>query len=413
MISILLVDDEAEKTRVLAEVLMSVPGVTTESIETAGDVVSAKRALSRRKVDLVVLDIKLPSRLDRNPDADGGLDILRWLKGAGRRYAPEFIIGTTAYTDAFETAEPQFKDSVWHLVQFRYDSDEWVSLLKHAVTLIMERNIPPFQSDGSTYRTDVAIVTALKDPELSAVLGLPADWKRMPVQHDTFEYYAGSFPINGRQVSVTAVAAPLMGLPCAGVTATKLIYSFRPRYLVMTGITCGIKDKVNIGDVLLADPCWDWGSGKIRKSGKSAKLHPAAYQHRVDERIRSAVSQLKADPVKLAKIKDAWSGPRPSSELQLHIDAVASGGSVLQSKSAIAEIRSQHKNLIGVEMEIYSVMAAGAYAPEPRPLTFALKGVCDFGIEDKEAYDQYRPYAAYTSVAALSELLKDHLFSSS
>lgn len=102
MISILVVDDEEEKRRVLAEVLLATPGVTESSLTFASSVFEAKKKLQERGFDLMLLDINLPKRVDQHPVADGGLEILRWLKTRGKTHRPHYIVGTSAYPDALD-----------------------------------------------------------------------------------------------------------------------------------------------------------------------------------------------------------------------------------------------------------------------------------------------------------------------
>ena len=81
------------------------------------------------------------------------------------------------------------------------------------------------------------------------------------------------------------------------------------------------------------------------------------------------------------------------------VEAMASGASVLQAASLMDDVKDQHKNLVGVEMETYAVFTAAQYASEPRPKCISIKSVCDFGDEDKK--DGAHLYAAYTSARFL------------
>jgi nucleoside phosphorylase len=80
------------------------------------------------------------------------------------------------------------------------------------------------------------------------------------------------------------------------------------------------------------------------------------------------------------------------------------------------EVREQHKNLIGIEMENYAVFAASQEATEPRPMCITAKSVCDYGHEKKK--NDFRPYALHTSTKffwrflntpATLDLLNQHL----
>lgn len=88
----------------------------------------------------------------------------------------------------------------------------------------------------------------------------------------------------------------------------------------------------------------------------------------------------------------------------IRVGPVASGASVLQNSDAVQRILGDHKDLLGVEMEIFSVMFAAHVAPAPRPVAIALKSVCDFG--DEEKHDDYQKYAAYTSAQVLWKMIE-------
>jgi nucleoside phosphorylase len=83
---------------------------------------------------------------------------------------------------------------------------------------------------------------------------------------------------------------------------------------------------------------------------------------------------------------------------------MASGSAVLADGEVVAEIKTQQRDLCGIEMEAYGVYAAAHAACEPRPLTFALKAVCDFADPDKD--DRFQRFAAYTSARTTALLVE-------
>ena len=98
---------------------------------------------------------------------------------------------------------------------------------------------------------DVAVICALHDPELAAVLALSA-WTRGPVLvGDPQTYYTSSWnTAKGRSLRVVAAAPNHMGLTAAGVLSAKVVLQFQPRLVVMAGIAAGTKAKSQgFGDV--------------------------------------------------------------------------------------------------------------------------------------------------------------------
>ncbi|WP_271593325.1 phosphorylase family protein [Bradyrhizobium sp. CCBAU 65884] len=203
------------------------------------------------------------------------------------------------------------------------------------------------------------------------------------------------------------VAAPNKGMPLTAVTASKMIAAFRPKYLAMAGICAGIAGRVRLGDAIFADPSWDWGSGKIVESASKQQLQSAPYQHRLDESLRLKAHDFRRDVGLLAQIRAKWQGPKPDTEIAVHVGAVASGATVLQSARKMKELIDSHKDLRGIEMEIYAALCAAEYAANPKPSPFAVKSVCDFG--DKNKSDSFQDYAAFVSANVLFEFALGYL----
>jgi CheY-like chemotaxis protein len=101
------------------------------------------------------------------------------------------------------------------------------------------------------------------------------------------------------------------------------------------------------------------------------------------------------------------SGPKPDSEISLHVGAVASGAAVLQSHEKMKELVDTHKDLRAIEMEIFATLCAAEYAADPKPQAFAVKAVCDFGDEQKG--DSFQEYAAFVSAQVMYEFVISHL----
>ena len=396
MIKILIVEDEQEKRRMLIETLLEVEGVSLEQIKYVDDVLSAKREIAAWRFDMLILDINVPSRPDRQTEIGAGLDVISYVRNNKNAKRPACIIGMTA-----AAAEEVFSSPLWKLVRFSYSELAWQTPLKEAVRYLISARRPPFANDGQSYHIDLGIVVALEEEELKSVMDLDASWQEIPVENDHSRYFSGTFSEGERKISVVAVAAPKMGMPAAAVTASKLIHSFRPRLLAMSGICAGVRGKVGVGDILIADPCFDWDSGKwLREKPKAElKFRPAPYPWRLDEGLRGVVKRLDREQWLKDLCRNFEGKQIADRPPKIIVEAMASGASVLQAASLMDDVKDQHKNLVGVEMESYAVFTAAEYAAEPRPKCISIKSVCDFGDEDKE--DGAHAYAAYTSAQFL------------
>jgi CheY-like chemotaxis protein len=164
---ILLIDDDREKIRLIAEAVLSVPGVLSHDIEYATNVAAAKRAIVTTRFDLVILDINLPHRPEDRIVVGAGLDVLRFIKQNHKAKAPAYLFGLTAHDDGAAIASSEFSSPLWKLVRFSHSENEWRNPLQEAIAYLQKSSNPPYVSDGSTYHCDLAIFVALEGKNLS------------------------------------------------------------------------------------------------------------------------------------------------------------------------------------------------------------------------------------------------------
>lgn len=395
MVDILIVEDNIDKLREIVKEVLSVDGITENNIYEALDVFSAKKILKEKKFTLLILDINLPKKKGEHPEKLSGLDVLGFINNNRRSIPPTYIVGMTAYDEVFNDAQEQFSSLIWKVIKFSFDNLEWRTHLNSTLKFLIENDIPPYKNDGKTHHIDVGVVCALEE-ELNAVLDLDLGWEKQEVKYDHSRYHKATIELEEQVICIVAVAAPNMGMTPSAVIAQKIISNFRPRMLVMTGICAGIRKKTDIGDILIADPCFEWGGGKwLSDDSGSLTFKAAPYQWRIDESIRAALRDVASEPNLMNEIYSNYKGKRPCNKPKVMIEAMASGSSVLQSTKMLKDIIEQHKNLIGVEMESYAVFTAAELAESPKPICVTLKSVCDFGDEEKT--DGYHNYACYTS----------------
>lgn len=396
MLEILIIDDEPRKVIQVKNVIEEFSEIPATSVFVAKSQIEGKKLLSQRQFDLVILDIQLPLRENDVPQEDGGIVILREIHSRTRYKKPHCILGLTAYPERLEAAAELFAGNLWSILLFEDKSSFWQELLHRRIEYLIE--LHHCNKMGKEYKTDIGIITALGDPEFDSILKL-ADWEDVNVLADDTKYFSSAFKNNNKNFKVIASCLPQMGMPAAAVSATKMITHFSPRYLAMTGITAGVRGKVELGDILIADPCWDWGNGKITHEGDIEVLKPDPLQHRVDSHLSSIFHCVQRDKDILFAIWDNWRGTKPKHPPKLHIGPCASGPCVLANKDFVRDIQDHSRKLIGIDMEAYGLMHAAAHSTLPHPFTFSMKGVSDFADEYKD--DSYRNYAAYVSATLL------------
>jgi nucleoside phosphorylase/CheY-like chemotaxis protein len=404
-LKILIVEDDAEKLRIVAQHLLEACGVKPGDIQDARDATSAKTALRATAFDLLVLDINLPSRFDVEARPETGILLLKELVARDIYKRPMHIIGLTALDNAHKLAQPEFMDLSFSLVSYDRSSDRW----KETLTKICEHiAVGQFSAPSAVkYDYDVCVIAAMYDPELKAVLDLPWHWEASEVPGDNTIYYFGRTQSKERELKIVATNCPRMGMPAAAILTSKMIERFRPRYIVMVGILAGVGSELNFGDVLIADPSWDYESGKRKVVGKAAKFEAAPHQMNVAPELRAKIDKLISDYEFLDQIKRDWVGPKINYPLRAKRGPVASGGSVIEDQKVVALIKEQHRKLIGVEMETYGVLLAAHEATFPKPQAVSMKSICDFADEDKN--NDHQVYASYTSARFMAKLVESSL----
>ena len=81
MINILIVDDSTKKLRTIRELLDSIITQEDETdIDVALDISTTKRIVSRKNIDLMILDIQLPQRVTSPPEKEGGDPFIKRVK---------------------------------------------------------------------------------------------------------------------------------------------------------------------------------------------------------------------------------------------------------------------------------------------------------------------------------------------
>lgn len=391
---VLVVEDNNEKYNRIHAVLEQA-GLATGDITHAIAAAPAFEHLRLTQFDLMLLDVNIPRRLGQASHRGGGLELLRELGRETELRRPTYIVGLTAFEDVVAEFGSAFEEQLWSLVHYQESSDQWISQLLVKVNYIQAANRSRNFSDGQTYGCDLAIITALDTVEFDAVQRLHLGWEALRLQHDETRYLSGSISTATGTKSIIAAAAPRMGIAASAVLSAKVIHQFRPRYIAMVGICAGRPDKVSIGDLIIADPTWDWGSGKLITENGEPKFLPSPHQLDLDPDTAALLKNLGKDANLLNEVRHSTTGTKPKTELSAHVGPLVSGAAVVAHKPTFDSLLAQHRGILGVDMEVYAVAAAALGSAKPRPKFLVIKGVSDFADENK--VDDFQQYAATAS----------------
>lgn len=390
---ILIVEDQDQKYEIVRSFLNEIDVGKQIDIERVRSFVGSLELTKDTPYDLVVLDILVPWTDDVEVDENAAFEILKKLYNAERENSPKFVVGLTQENSILEKSINEFRKYGWNVYDFSQEI-EWKLSIKN----IIERLVRIREQES----VDYAIVCALRDPELKA-------WET--VLPDVFRLDEEALDCNlvwraeirdsiGRTVSCVATCPRHMGLPAASCLTTLVLSKFRPKVLIMTGITGGVRGKVNFGDILIAAPSWDYGSGKITNS-----VDPISGMEKEDFIPATNEIPLRAWTQKVLQglaESTNWKstlidGPDGLSKeaVEVHFGPVASGVQVVATSTIPALLAQRNRKVIGIEMETYGLYYAAVNTSVSSPVFFSCKSVSDFADEGKN--DQFRSWASEVS----------------
>ena len=401
---VLLIEDNESKRERIAKVLIDANVAVKNDFTECTNIIDAKRILRNTKFDILLLDMRLPNRVDsKDIKSMAGLDFLKEFKNDRRYHQPKEIIGITECEDELAKVKKDFDENLLQIIYYHPSKPEWEKLLIDRFEYLIS-----CEQDTNIYNYDIAIICALETPEFTAVKELPCTWVSIKKDNTALSFYETYFEFEDKRLKVIAVCIDKMGMVPTGVLATQTIEMFRPKYLTMTGIAAGIKGEVELGDILVVNPSWDSGSGKLKVDNSGEKLFEIdPKQEPIDNDIILNIKELSGDTQFLNTLRENWKFSKIKNVLSVHIGPVASGAAVIANEDIANEIKSQSRKIIGIEMEAYGLVYAAKHATKPKPEPLVIKSVCDFADKDKN--DGFQEYAAYTSANFLYEYAKRYI----
>lgn len=405
---VLIIEDDGSKAQHIRRIVLDAGEVREEDIEVVPDMHGARSELRNHIYDILLLDIQIPNKYGETPVADNGIKLLQELRESDKLNMPASVIAITALDEVFSRQAPVLSERLISIVKYEKNTHNWESILKNRIADSIKANSGSRPQRNATYLYDLAIVTALDTVELDHALRVFPNSQPYNVPGDSSVYYVGQFkPNNGSSVRrVVITAAPQMGMVSTAVTSCKLLQNFRPQLLAMVGIAAGVKSRTNLGDALVAEVAWDYGSGKLfPATGKKPVFSPDPKPLHLDADMVAQVQSLKRDTAFLETIRSTFPGRKPDTVLRVHLGPLATGAAVLTDPEILKQIESQSRKLVGIDMETYGVYVAGSNFFKPRPVFISIKSVSDFA--DSEKKDDFQDYAAYTSASLLRKLAEN------
>jgi nucleoside phosphorylase len=254
--------------------------------------------------------------------------------------------------------------------------------------------------NGSTHdlglgSIDFLIVTVLPE-ERDAVLHLLEDHQQIQID-ESLTCYICTLQANARSAEYTVAVTKLsqMGNVEAGIHTTRAINRLNPRYVLMVGIAAGIKNRVNLGDVVISTQVIYYEQVRETPDGPEPRPISLLADHSL---VHNAQNYNDIDWHDLV-VTECPHGRENSLGLnnpKVRFGPIAVGDKVVANQDFVTSLTRYHSKLIGIDMESYGVAMAAASAPT-RPRFLAIRGISDFADENKN--DDWHECAASRAAA--------------
>lgn len=400
---ILIVDNEPRRYRKLKTELLKINTISENDIVIVSNILDATDNVDKLIFDIVLLDILIPYSNVDDDDKQNCIDFLEYLHDeCGNK--PKRIIGITSDCDLITELRDIFSNKSWVVLEYSDTDDKWLHNILACVNYIIEGN--NFIKESKT-TFDILIICALHSPELDKILALNWSWGKPILLDDNIFIYPGILTIDGTEYKIAATYALRIGMVATSILCSRLLPILQPKIVVMTGICAGNKDEVSLGDIIIAESCWNYQSGKLLKNKVTDEVEFKVKPHHLNikDKIKNCFIQLSRDMNVLEELKINCQKFNISPAIK--IGSLVSGASVIADDITIDKIQDQQdKNIYGVEMEIYGLYDACTSAYY-EPIYFALKGVSDYA--DSEKNDDLQDYAANNSAIILDKFFEKFL----
>ncbi len=388
---ILIVDDDPKKVTAVRTFLVE-KGIKDEDILVAEHAAGARIFLTQSYVDVLLIDVLLPARMNAPPRGENSLELLRQIVDDGTTPAPRYILGITASLDAVAEFDADFGRLVTQLLHVAPGHDDWRESLQALLQLM--RRVEADESNDY----DICVLNALRAPELEAIysnwpLNLGAEF----LLRRNILCRTGTVKLGGAERRIACAHLSQMGPIASAHAATAVLSEFRPRVLIMTGICGGFADHVNVGDVVIAEKSWDWQSGKWTDEGT---LSIATDQRDASPEL---VAEARSADTVLSSLYEAYLLKKPPVSPKLIVGPMVTGSSVVASLDIQKVFRTQHRKMVGVDMECYGLYYAAENHASAPVRTLCVKAVSD--LADRAKDDDFQVYGSYISAQLALEIL--------
>jgi nucleoside phosphorylase len=265
---------------------------------------------------------------------------------------------------------------------------------------------------GGIQQFDICIVCALAEEAEAVINEFSARCKirfnQAFSQIDGCEYQCATIRNKERK----ALAVLVTWMPFTGPVETanrvrSLLEEFHPRFVAMTGICAGYKEQVALGDLVAAAYAFHYEEGKVEAdTNERGRFRPEWRTHSTAKRVVQYINHFAAWEPPVAEMKrtmirrELQEAERP----RCVVAPVASGMAVYVN-NPFPRLLEHNRKALFLDQEVAAFYQTLSEFPDMYYL--AVKGVCDYGDEDKS--DGYHDYAARASAIYLLFFIREYV----
>jgi len=260
---------------------------------------------------------------------------------------------------------------------------------------------------------DICIVCALVEEANAVVHEFSDRCENIQFQQDfskkTGYVYQHTTLKNSRGESLTVL---VIGMPFTGPIETvlsvrALLEEFHPRFVAMTGICAGYREKVALGDLVAVSYSFHHDEGKVEPGEQGQDiLRPEWRTHGPTRRIVQYLQAFTAWEPPLAEMKQRLLGRelQPAERPKCLIAPIASSMAV-QGNNPFPRLLEHNRKAVFLDQEVAAFYQTLHESPN---LSFlAVKGICDYADMRKD--DTYHEYAARASAVYLLSFIQEYM----
>ncbi len=372
---ILLLEDNSRRIQKIIQLAKNLfPNVYVNQVF---DAENALKSLRHEQYDVFIVDLFVPESLAEEISTNAGVDLIDHVFQTNENiFHPKGMIVLSSNLD-HENYSSYLAQYPVALIDGNKD-EEWQTLLINNLNYYMNR----------CNNIDVAIITAV-DVEFNAIYD--STWQK-DKDVGTIKFYRKTFKNNeGKLIHTILFQLEDKGMVSPGIGICTLLKHYRPKNIIMIGITAGNPDKTKFGDVIVATQSYDYSYGAIKEIDGNVEFETDLVLEKASDDLISIFREYSKNNRIQQEIRNRVNMlDEYKEDIEIKLGSIATGPAVIKSKYFTEKyIRPQNRNYLGIDMETYSVYYS-CKRLDNQLNYISIKSVCDHAnSEKKDTHQKY------------------------